>query len=666
MQRVNKIIYMAAIVIAVILLVFTTLFCSYVPVVYAATNDNLEFDKVNVMDDLQGGTIGGKPFDLADYPYDEKVQPQVITLAEYCYSYYESRQSNYGLYVYVYNPQGLAFDTNTDRNKISLGYGGKANYDKYSLTFLNYSTASGAEGLFYKFKVNFTKAQRVAILDGVNKAERVYELIGLELSVKNQVVDYKIAQKYKYSGYSKGYAPFEGAESTLNCTVDGVDKYLQLDVHSTYWRPSGTNGEAYSRDTLHSVYFSVPNYLIEEYGEMTAVHATWLNALTSPVFVTGNETVYNEVSKYLGQYVDGGNYYLLSDKNYNTELTYSLLACKLIESASWNHAAHGTSYVSYNANRRYTNSDLDIYTLAYCFLADKVNGERNADNYVLPAEMLIGDKEKDICGWFETYTEAHGGELVNNRFSKELFAEVADSFTNVTIRNDDTFTLTDEVISQSLWQKFVGGGYNVTGTNEYKVSAIKRVDKTDFKTTKTQTCDELYINESDYAEFKAFYDKVTKKDKPETVYLFRYYQSAYTHNEVATFTRGNDGALITGFDYDFVDTNAYFMQMWVQLDFDIIDVTFTKDNVDTVIPVVMSPVDLAADGDTTLFPTDDNNDWWKIVLAVLAVILLCILLAPILPYIIQFIVWLVLLPFKAIGALFKGIGKAANKRKRGK
>ena len=226
--------------------------------------------------------------------------------------------------------------------------------------------------------------------------------------------------------------------------------------------------------------------------------------------------------------------------------------------------------------------------------------------------------------------------------------------------------MTDEVISQSLWQKFVGGGYNVTGTNEYKVSAIKRVDKTDFKTTKTQTCDELYINESDYAEFKAFYDKVTKKDKPETVYLFRYYQSAYTHNEVATFTRGNDGALITGFDYDFVDTNAYFMQMWVQLDFDIIDVTFTKDNVDTVIPVVMSPVDLAADGDTTLFPTDDNNDWWKIVLAVLAVILLCILLAPILPYIIQFIVWLVLLPFKAIGALFKGIGKAANKRKRGK
>ena len=66
--------------------------------------------------------------------------------------------------------------------------------------------------------------------------------------------------------------------------------------------------------------FSVPNNLIEEYGEMTAVHATWLNARTSPIFVTGDETVYNAVRAYLGQYVDGGNYWLLSDENKNNGL----------------------------------------------------------------------------------------------------------------------------------------------------------------------------------------------------------------------------------------------------------------------------------------------------------------------------------------------------------
>lgn len=665
MQKAKRITYTLSAVCAIVLFAFMAIFGNVTVTAHAATNGELQFDSINVLDDLQGGTIGGKPFNLADYPYDESVQPQIISFAEYCYSYYESRQGNYGLYVYVYNPQGRAFDVNTERNKIQFTYGDKAQYAKYPLTFLNYSTANGAEGLFYKFKVNLTKTQRAAILDGVKQAERVYTVSGIELSVKNEVTEYKVLQTYKYSGYSKGYAPFEGAESTLSCIVDGVDKYLQLNVHSTYWRPSGTNGEAYARDTLHSVYFSVPNYLIEEYGEMTAVHATWLNALTSPVFVTGNETVYNEVSKYLGQYVDGGNYQLPSNANNNTSLKYSLLASKLIESASWNHAAHGTSYVSYNANRRYTNSDIDVYTLAYCFLADKVNGERNADNYILPAETLVGDKENDLRGWFETYTEEHAGELVNNRFSKELFSEVADSFTDITIRKDDTFTLTDEVISQNLWQKFVGGGYEVTGTNEYTVSAIKRVGKADFKSTKKETCDGLYIDESDYDDFKAYYDKVTKKDKPETVYLFRYYQSAYTHNEVAIFTRGTDDALISSFDYDFVDTNAYFMQMWVQLDFDIIDVTFTKDNVDTVIPVIMSPVDLAADGDVTLFPNDDSDLWWKIILAVLLLILLLVILAPVLPYVIQAVVWVVTLPFKAIGALFKGIKKTANKRKRG-
>ncbi len=662
MQKARKQLYIKLIVLLLLALVILSLICGNISTAFASTDDVLQFDSTNVLDDLKGSTIGGKSFDLADYPYDEKVKPQIIGLVEYCYSYYESRQSNYGLYVYIYNPQGRDFDTNTDRNKISLSYGDNASYNKYALKYLNCSIAKGTEGLFYKFKVNLSEFERALILNGVKQAERVYKIAGLELSLKNEVTDYAVAQTYKYSGYSKGYAPFEGAESTLSCVVDGIDKYLQLNVHSTYWRPSGTNGDSYSRDTLHSVYFSVPNYLIEEYGEMTAVHATWLNALTSPVFVTGNETVYNEINKYLGKYVDGGKFQLSSSDNSNTDLKYALIASKLIESATWNNASYGSSYISYNANRKYTSSDIDIYTLAYCFLADSVSGERNADNYVLPAEMLVGDKEKNIRGWFETYTEKYGGELVNNRFSKDLFAEVADSFTDITIRKDDTFTLTDEVISQSLWQKFIGGGYNVTGQNQYKVSAIKRVDKTDFKVSKSQTCDGLYINESDYDEFKRFYDQVTNKDKPETVYLFRYYQSSYTHNEVATYTRGKDDALIKSFAYNFVDTNAYFMQMWVQLDFDIIDVTFTKDNVDTVIPVVMSPVDLATDGDTTLFPNNDKDNWLKIIIAVVSFIILCVIFAPILPSIIEFIIGLIKLPFKLLGVAFKSISKAVRRK----
>lgn len=65
------------------------------------------------------------------------------------------------------------------------------------------------------------------------------------------------------------------------------------------------------------------------------------------------------------------------------------------------------------------------------------------------------------------------------------------------------------------------------------------------------------------------------------------------------------------------------------------------------------------------------NSRVKWILGIIAAILLLIILAPILPYIIRFVVWVVLLPFKAIGALFKGKKNAVNKgksstKKRGK
>ena len=88
------------------------------PTAYAASGLNI--DSTNVLDDLNGSTIGGKEFNLADYPYDENSKTQVISFSEYCYSYYSKNQGNYGLYVYVYNPQGKAFDERTERNKIQF------------------------------------------------------------------------------------------------------------------------------------------------------------------------------------------------------------------------------------------------------------------------------------------------------------------------------------------------------------------------------------------------------------------------------------------------------------------------------------------------------------------------------------------------------------------
>ena len=621
---------------------------------FAATDVQMAYESTNVLNDLEGATIGGKTFDIADYPHDGDGKPQLISLAEFCYSYYADKQGDFGLYAYVYNPQDIAFDMATDRNKIQLTYGDKASYSKYTLEFLNYSTRGGYEGRFYKFKVKLSDAQRSAILKGLHENERVYSVSGIELSYKGTVTEYPCEQTYTYTGFAEGYGSELAQGDTLSCKVDGFDRYLTLDVRSTYYRPEGTNGEAYERDTLHSVYFSVPNKIIEEYGEMTAVHAAWLNARTAPIFVTGNQDVYNAILPYLGQTVDGGDFTYANEDA--SPVPYALIASKYIESASWNNAAYSLSYMSYNANRKYTQSDTDLNALYYCFLAE--NGD--ADSYTLSAETLLGNQQEGIKGYFESYTEEHGGELVNNRFSKGLFESVASSFTDVTISKDDTFELTDEVISQNLWQKFVGGGYNVSGTNSYTVSAIKKVEDSDFKSSVSETCLALYIDESDFEAFRECFN--TAKEKDETVYLFRYYQSDYTCYEVAEYARGEGDWTILGtnFGYEFVDSNAYLCQMWVQLDFDIIDLTFTKDDVATVIPVVMSPMDLAADGDFPVITTKNDLKWWQVLLAVIGLIFVLLLLFKFAPLIVYAVGKVIALPFKAIGSASK---KAKERRK---
>lgn len=600
---------------------------------------NVKMDSSNVMDDLQNSTIDGVKFDISNYAFDENKQTQVFMFAEYCYSFYSNRQGNYGLYVYVYNPQGLKFKTNSILNTISLRAGGNdgIGHTKYTLLYLNQCEIQNYEGLFLKFKVMLSGEQKERIFGNLASDKRVYDVSEIELVTDGEAMSesYYVGTKYTFEGFAKGYGSDINADSTLTCKNEQSEA-LTLDVRSTYYRPEGTSGEAYTRDTLHSVYFAVPQRILDTYPTVSEVHATWTNAQTAPIFVTGNETVRNAILPYIGQTVDGGQFmYAKDDKS---PVPYALIASKFIESASWNNAAYGLSYMSYNANRSYTNSDTELKQLQYCFLATDENGETGtdvADSYIVRAEDLLGNKLTGKKGYFAEYTEKYGGELVMERYSKALFASVADMPTEVWLTPDDEFTLTDEVISQDLWQQFVGGGYNVTGKTEYKISAIKQVTEADFKATPEETCKGLYIDESDYDEFKAFYDEAVTvdtsnpDDEKMAVVLFRYYQSEYPHYEVAEYKRGKGDWTITGtaFGYDFVDTNAYFMQMWVQLGFDVLDITFSNGEKTLTLGVTMSPMDISADGGQTLFPnSDEHAAWWAYVILVVGEVLILWLL----------------------------------------
>ena len=601
------------------------------------TDVQVAYENTNVLDNLEGSTIGGKEFDIADYPHSDSGVPQVISLVEFCYSYYADRQSDFGLYVYVYNPQDIAFDMATGRNKIQFTYGDKQSYSKYSLDFINYSTRAGYEGRFYKFKICLSNAERLDILNTVDDNGRVYKISGIELSYQGTVTEYVCAQTYTYTGYAEGYGSELATGDTLACKVDGFNKYLTLDVRSTYYRPEGSNGSENKQDTLHSVYFFVPNEIIREYGVMTAVHATWLNAYTAPIFVTGNEEYYNGFMELVG--IDSPE----TDYAFHTNEKGGYLG--------------GFYFVNYSHGYNYSNSvDTVLSKLNYVFLAE--NGD--ADTYTLPAEELLGDSKSGKKGWFETYTQNFGGELVNDKYSAELFEKVDSSFTDKTITDNDSFKLTSVTTSQNLWQKI--WGTSTSYTNTYTMSAIQDVtlESMNNALSEKQFCDEYFVAESDYDELYSYVRTAEVRD--ETVYLFRYYQSEYFAVELSegywetgwyTQTVGDMNMPAYGRHYEHTDTNAFLCQMWVQLDFDIIDLTFTKDNVDTVIPVIMSPMDIAADGTPPLVTTDDGLAWWQILLAVIALIVIIWLLLKFAPAIVYAVIKIIALPFKAIAKLFK-------------
>lgn len=618
----------------------------------AVRAEEISYEQTDVLDDLSGAVIGGKPFDIADYPFDERGKPQIVAFAEYGYSFYADNQDDYGLYVYVYNPQGMAFDTNTDRNKIALAYGGRENWTKYNLEFLDYSSEAGYEGLFYKFRVSLTEDAKSDILDDVVQNARVYEISGIELSVGNIVTDYTVAMRYTYSGYALGYGSALATESTLACTADGVEKYLNLDVYPTYYRPEGTNGENdYTQDSLHSVYFAVPREVVEEYGGLSAVHATWLDAVLAPVLVTGNKDAYDAILPYLGQDIgqntDALDYAYVGDAEFGATGGFG--------ETGWGGAFgynFPEAWMELGGDGVINSTDRVISVLYWLFYAGE--GENSADEYALSSEVI---EEKLV-----ELTEQYGGELVNDRYSRVLFDSVAEEFTEINIAAEFEYDLRNEVLGSSWWDKLWGITHDESAAFD-GIKAIYEVQDGDFVIRDDvldaeETADNLYISPEDVKVFKEFYDE-NKADS--VVYLFRYQVSDYISAEASLFEPDN----FIGNAWSRTDTNAYFAQETVNLDFDIIDLTFMKDNVDTVIPVVSDPINNIPDGTPPVYTeTDDDFDWKTLLGIILGAILLIVflpLIATLVPYLVKGIVWILLLPVKGIAAIIDSLKKRRNK-----
>ena len=528
-----------------------------------ADNNNIPFENSYVLDDLKNAVIEGSNFDLDKYSNEEKDTINLITLLEYYPA--NPNVNNYQLYVYIHNPSLLNIDANSSLNKISLALGFQERFYKFPLRFINYSTDDGYEYLFYKFAVEFDNDYKEFILKSINSQSRSYQVSGIEIheSGEPNAVDYSVAKKFTYSGYAPN--PSNDNSNKLSCSVEEFD-YLNLDVHPTVYRPNGVKGmsgrDYYTQESLHSVYFAVPNTTISQYGKMSQIHATWLNAVLKPVVITSNIAAYTKVKPWLGQTIPSG---------YEGS---SIDHC-FIGDYAWIGVYKQQGGYAYN----YPAKDLvgpyvkQISTLNMIILN---NSGIDTWNYTLPSEKLI----EEMKAAKETFTI---DTLICGKYPKSIFQSVDDEFTDIVINASDEYSLTSKKIDINFWRLLFTG--SLIDTTIYDgIDAIYPVKSSDFRGTQQEVCERLFISQGDYAAFKDFYDSCANT---HTIYLFRYQVSDYVSMKATSLERVG---LIERWDYP--KNDSYIFEQTVNLEFDIIDVTFTKGLQKTIIPVVSSPIDV--------------------------------------------------------------------------
>ena len=591
------------------------------------------FDNTNVNDDLAG-------LDLTSITPSASLDPSLFYFMEYGFAEKAEENVNFALYLYIYNPKRQAFRDVDGDNVVNMPteYDAAGEPTKYGNVGLHFCGASkGAiEGLILKYRV-IDSANRIlanALAQDAEDGERRYDIAGVQLWEVGEAMaeDYGVSHKYYVSGYAKGYGAESAEESTLEYRREKAET-VELEVQHGFYRPDGYNMGLNTQDTLASVYFAVPNEIVERYGEMYAVHCSYLEAVTSEIFVTGNTDVYNELRGHVGQDIDG------------LDLRYGFGTARSTFTGSGVNTVWNPLIITYSQsyNKKIRNNGIfchltnnEIKTLYYVLPVDGgMDVENSADDYVVPWTTLQE--------YMLDYSEGKD-DLLYNRYARELFSQVADEETDITLTADDTFHLTSIDASwESIWNNTFGkdqGG---------EVRVIQKVESCQ---NATQVKADYMLDESCYDEFKEYYDAHSKNG---TVYVFHFAVDSYYNAEATELDNENS------FGYE-MDSNAYLARETVYLNFDVIDISMKKGEEMTVLGVVASPIDVIPNLTPPVETTPDGGlgDWFaQLIRAIVAIIVTLFVVAIIVIFwgpistILGLLGNLIALPFKAISDAIK-------------
>lgn len=537
------------------------------------------FDNSSVAGDLQKMTANGKKISLADYPLNPNGTLQILAFIEWAYSPLELEADNYAVYMYIYNPTGADIDVNSPSNKVLMASnydaeGKPIDYDKYSL----FICSKSADNRFLKVRIIDREYNGQTIKQRVNPQARRYDVAGIELYTTGagNPTDYGIGGTFVFTGYAVGMN--NNSTSTLACTVTDLET-VALDVSSTFWRPDAVGETTYDRNQLDSVYFGVPNSLIELYGSLQKIKAEWYDYRTNGILVVNNQAAYNDLLALRG--------IQKSDSNYDVEQSTG----EVIPVSFWkwsSNLSYGVPYWQDIITTVFYRPDIDTHVTA-----DEL------EDYLLNYNLSFNAGTLPISG----------GDISADLFNLRHSVDgpiTGNGYTVMEIDAGDEYNLISA--GDSAFRQWLLGLLRYDSQSIYGINAIYAVRDADLLGTNEEISNRLYIDVADVPAFKTTYNE--NKAANKTTYIFRFAQSVYTaYNGLIVEQDGWIEHALTGL----LGKEGYVAFETVYLNFDIIQLTFNRDGVYKVLPVVANPINILSDVEPPIEPDPiiDIDDLWE-------------------------------------------------------
>ena len=266
-----------------------------------------------------------------------------------------------------------------------------------------------------------------------------------------------------------------------------------------------------------------------------------------------------------------------------------------------------------------------------------------------------------VSGLADSMTLNDGHTVKNGQLFKRCYLESTEYKDN---NNDkyDCIEYTDKdkqsIIGSSGFDSFISNLLNFSWVWGHEdIKDLKIIEKIDYDKLISNSID-YYLNDKD----REYLINNPLDNLAEETWLIRFDFSKYglkgRDNDIVAEKGGWDGS------YTFANTGtnniSYSVEKSSYRDVDVITLTYAKDGKEYTLPVVSNTNDLVH-GNETPSPLLPNR--LRHLLITIGLMLLVVLLIPILPYVIQLLVWIILLPFKLIKWIIN-LFKKENKKKK--